>query len=127
MVSERREQPTLDSIRQHPLPEWYDGAKLGIFVGASAPAVIRTLDLQVRSLTAVVAQPISFHRGRATTCIARLFGGAGWIQKVWVWAHFGTVRRVPLEDLQTDLPAGGLGGDPVEGVDAPGRSPGNLL
>ena len=32
MVSERHYQPTLDSVRQHPLPEWYDGAKLGIFV-----------------------------------------------------------------------------------------------
>jgi len=32
MVSERRYLPTLDSVRQHPLPEWYDGAKLGIFV-----------------------------------------------------------------------------------------------
>jgi alpha-L-fucosidase len=28
----RRYEPTLDSIRQHPLPGWYDDAKLGIFV-----------------------------------------------------------------------------------------------
>lgn len=32
MVSERRYRPTLDSVRQHPLPAWYDDAKLGIFV-----------------------------------------------------------------------------------------------
>src|SRR5262250_659809 len=32
MVSERHYQPTLESVRQHPLPDWYDGAKLGIFV-----------------------------------------------------------------------------------------------
>ena len=32
MAPERDYQPTLESIRRHPLPEWYDGAKLGIFV-----------------------------------------------------------------------------------------------
>ncbi len=25
-------EPTLDSVRRHPLPDWYQNAKLGIFV-----------------------------------------------------------------------------------------------
>jgi alpha-L-fucosidase len=32
MAPERAYQPTLESVRRHPLPEWYDDAKLGIFV-----------------------------------------------------------------------------------------------
>jgi alpha-L-fucosidase len=27
-----RYEPTLESVRRHPLPRWYDDAKLGIFV-----------------------------------------------------------------------------------------------
>ena len=25
-------EPTWDSVRQHPLPDWYDDAKLGVFI-----------------------------------------------------------------------------------------------